>query len=246
MPLRDHFRPPLDDLHQWESLPTGWPLMIVASLRRRLPRGFVAELSAHSGRAVEVDVATHEREGIPPLGTDGAGGVALATATATWAPPEPTFSAATDLTEQDEYEVRVYDARRRRRLVAAVELVSPANKDRPSHQRAFVTKCAGLLRERVSVTVVDIVTTRTANLYEELLDELRLDDPGLSPEPSGLYAVTCRLRQADEEWRLQSWLFPLALGAAMPTPPMWLAADLSVPLELEVSYEQSCEILGIA
>jgi hypothetical protein len=25
MPLRDHFRPPLDDVHSWDELHGGWP-----------------------------------------------------------------------------------------------------------------------------------------------------------------------------------------------------------------------------
>ena len=36
MPLRDHFRPPLDDETQWEGFHGGWPMMIVAQLSRRV------------------------------------------------------------------------------------------------------------------------------------------------------------------------------------------------------------------
>jgi hypothetical protein len=32
MPLRDHFRPPLDDVHSWDELHGGWPMMIVQEL----------------------------------------------------------------------------------------------------------------------------------------------------------------------------------------------------------------------
>ncbi len=244
MPLRDHFRPPLDDTRHWDGLHGGWPMMIVAHLRRHLPRRYSALPRIHLGVSAEVDVAAYDEGEDRPLPTTGGGGGGVA-ATAVWAPARPTLATATDLPSQDEYEVRVYDERRRSRLVAAVEIVSPANKDRPSHRRAFVSKCAGLLRERVSVTIVDIVTTRTTNLYAELLDEIGLDDPALASEPD-LYAVTCRLARPDKEWLLESWLSPLALGAALPTMPLWLAQDLAVPLELEASYEQSCEILGIS
>src|SRR5258708_7008185 len=34
MPLRDHFRSPLDDVRHWESFHATWPVMIVATLRR--------------------------------------------------------------------------------------------------------------------------------------------------------------------------------------------------------------------
>ncbi len=53
--------------------------------------------------------------------------------------------------DQYEYEVLIFDQERDRRLVAAVELVSPANKDRPESRRVLVTKCAALLR-RVSAS----------------------------------------------------------------------------------------------
>ena len=176
MPLRDHFRPPLDNLRHWESLHGGWPMMIVADLRKKLPAGLFAELQVHLGSAAEIDVATFENEAdILATGNgNGSGGVA----TAVWAPALPTLAVATDLPTQDVYEVLVYDERRRCRLVAAVEIVSPANKDRPEHRRAFTSNCAGLLRERVSVVIVDVVTTRNQNLYGEMLELIGLSEPG--------------------------------------------------------------------
>ncbi|HQU44024.1 MAG TPA: hypothetical protein PK867_14490 [Pirellulales bacterium] len=108
---------------------------------------------------------------------------------------------ATDLPAADVYEVLVYDRRRHARLVAAVEIVSPANKDRPESRRAFVAKCARLLRERVSVAIVDIVTTRTPNLYAELLDFLGTSDPRLGSEP--LYASACPITTATRRFDRQ-------------------------------------------
>ena len=245
MPLRDHFRPPLDDMRHWESLHGGWPMMIVAGLRRKLPRRYFAELRVHSGRSAEIDVATFEdeSEGVAAAGngSDNGGGVA----TAVWAPPRPTLVVAADLPAQDVYEVQVYDEKRHSRLVAAVEIVSPANKDRPEHRRAFASKCAGLLRERVSVVMVDVVTTRTQNLYGELLDLIGRADPLLSPEPPPLYTAACRMTKRGDEWTLETWAQALELGRPLPTVPLWLADNLAVPLELEESYEQSCSILNI-
>ncbi len=84
-------------------------------------------------------------------------------------PPGPGRTVATDLPDQDEYEVLVYDTRHHRRLVAAVEIISPANKDRPEHRRVFAAMCAALLRQHLAVAIVDLVTTRQLNLYSELL-----------------------------------------------------------------------------
>jgi hypothetical protein len=243
MPLRDHFRPPLDDLRHWEGLHGGWPMMIVASLRGRLPPRYFAEPRVHSGSSAEIDVATFEGEG--EMTTEAGNGAGGGIATAVWAPPQPTLTVVTDLPAQDVYEVRVYDEKRHCRLVAAVEIVSPANKDRPEHRRAFVTKCAGLLRERVSVVIVDLVTTRTQNLYGELLDLIGQSDPILSPDPPPLYAAACRMTKRADDWLLQTWTQSLIVGRLLPVMPLWLADDLAVPLELEGSYEQSCSILNI-
>jgi hypothetical protein len=196
MPLRDHFRPPLDEQRHWEGFHATWPVMMVAQLRRKNSRAFFAEPRTNSSTGI--------------------------------------------------YEVLVYDEKRRCRLVAAVEIVSPSNKDRPEHRSAFVAKCLGLLREGVSVVIVDVVTTRTHNLYTELLSLIGKIDPGLPPDPPSLFASACRLTFRENEWLLETWAQPLFLGQALPTVPLWIAADLAVALELEESYEQSCGILGIA
>ena len=244
MPLRDHFRPPLDDRRHWEGFHATWPVMMVALLRQKLPRRYFAEPRIHSGASAEIDVATFENEDEGVLET-GAGNGNGGIATAIWAPPRPTFSVATDLPAQDVYEVQVYDEKRHSRLVAAVEIVSPANKDRPEHRRAFAAKCAGLLRERVSVVIIDMVTTRTPNLYGELLDLIGRSDPFLSPEPPPLYTAACRMTKRANEWMLETLTQSLGLGQPLPTLPLWLADNLAVPLELEESYEQSCNILNL-
>lgn len=246
MPLRDHFHSPLDDMRHWEGFHGQWPAMIVQSLIRKLPNRYFAEPRVHSGGSAEIDVATFHEEGEPApkngMGNGAEGGVA----TAVWAPPRPTLAVATDLPSPDEYEVRVYDAKRKCRLVAAVEIVSPANKDRPEHRGVFVAKCAALLQKRVSVTIVDLVTSRNFNLYSELLELTGLTDPSLGPEPPPLYAVSCRGTKKDKTWLLETWAHALTVGRPLPTLPLWLADDLAVPLELEPSYEETCRVLRIS
>jgi len=245
MPLRDHFRPPLDDRTSWDGFHGQWPSMIVLALSERLPRRYVAAPHVHLGSSIEVDVATYEEDETNPhasAGSEDGGGIA----TAAWAPPVPTRVVATDLPDLDQYEVRVYDTRRGRRLVAAVEIVSPANKDRPEHRRVFVAKCAGLLLEHVSVTIVDLVTTRAANLHDDLMTLLDPVAPSHAGAPSPLYAATCRWVHRGGGWHLETWAHPLTLGRTLPTLPLWLAEDLAVPLELESSYEETCRALRIS
>lgn len=245
MPLRDHFRPPLADRRSWDMLHGQWPAMIVIGLARTLPRRYVAAPGVHFGASVEIDVATFEQDE-PDAAPWGEGEANGGVATAVWAPPRPTLVVPADLPAQDVYEVRVYDTKWGRELVAAVEIVSPANKDRPDHRQAFVAKCAALLQEQVSVAIVDLVTTRHFNLYSDLLKLIGQNDPLLSPDPPSLYAVACRSTKKDREWLLETWFHPLVLGQPLPTLPLWLADNLAVPLELEASYQETCRILRLA
>ena len=245
MPLRDHFRSPLDDLTSWEGFHAQWPAMIVQALVRKLPRRYIAAPRVHSGAFLEIDGATFEKDDPDRIAGGPDNGDAGGVATAVWAPARPTLTVVTDLPELDEYEVRVYDSKRGRHLVAAIEIVSPANKDRPEHRRAFVAKCAALLQQLVSVTIIDLVTTRNFNLYSEVLELIGQADPSLAPQPPPLYAVACRATQKDDAFLLETWAQPLTVGRPLPTLPLWLADNFAVPLELEECYEETCRVLRI-
>ncbi len=244
MPLRDHFRAPVEDKHSWDELHGMWPAVIVQHLFPILPEGYIAAPRVHLGTSFEIDVSTYRRDepnlAEGPRAADG--GVTVAA----WAPPKPTLTLETELPDQDEYEVKVYDARHGRRLVAAIEIVSPSNKDRPESRRAFVAKVAALLQRGVSVSLVDIVTVRQFNLYGELLELIGRSDPILGVGPPGLYAVTIRGRKrAGKRPLLDSWFYPLEVGQSLPKLPIWLDADLGVFLDLEASYESACRVLWI-
>lgn len=245
MPLRDHFHPPLAVRRSWEAVHGGWPMMIVTDLSRRLPPRYVAEPGVHFGTSIEVDVATLEEEESTStasfIGGNGGGGVA----TAVWAPPRPTLAFETSWPAQDEYEVRIHDMRDGRRLVAAIEIVSPANKDRPESRRAFVAKCAALLEDRVCVAVVDLVTNRTANLYRELLELIGGAEASPPGEATPIYAATCRPTRKAAAWLIETWVEPLTVGRPLATLPLWLADNLVIPVDLESSYEETCRILRL-
>src|SRR6185437_7161454 len=125
-------------------------------------------VKVHLGNLVEVDVGTFERAKPDSGNTNGA----LA-----WEAATPTLLLETDELTPPEYEVRVYDLTDSRRLVAAVELVSPRNQDRTDAREAFVSKCHALLQQEVCVAIVDPVTTRSANLYAELAARLGAKPP---------------------------------------------------------------------
>ena len=243
MPLRDHFRPPLDNTASWEELHGQWPASIVQQLRQRLPAGYVAGPRVHAGSHVEIDVAAFERVG--PASSFAASNDAGGVATAIWAPAAPSLAVETSLPDFDEYEVRIYDAKRGQHIVAAIEIVSPANKDRLEHRNVFVAKCAALLQKGVAVSIVDLVTIRQFNLYADLLAFIGHSDPTLGDEPPHIYAASCRWVRKGKRTLLEAWSNILSLGQPLPTLPLWLSEDLVVPLDLEQCYEQACSDLWI-
>jgi hypothetical protein len=244
MPLRDHFRPPVEKRHSWDELHAMWPAEIVRQLFPILPEGYVAAPGVHLGTFFEIDVSVHDAdraEGHREKASSANGGVA------TLAPPRPTLTLETDLPDQDEYEVRVYDTRHERRLVAAIELVSPGNKDRPETRRTFVGKVAALLQHGVCVSIVDLVTVRPFNLYGDVLELSGRPDLAADVRTISLYAATLRGRkQPQGKPLLDAWFYPMALGQPLPSLPIWLDIDLRVMLDLETSYEETCRLLHIA
>ena len=130
MPLRDHFRSPVNDTHSWDEVHGQWPGEIVRDLTTILPAGFRAAPKVHLGSPYEVAISTHDLDSRNPDSATADAGTTTLTALA------PTLTVEADLTEQDEYEVRIYDVNRGRQLVAALEIVSPSNKDGPKPVRS--------------------------------------------------------------------------------------------------------------
>src|SRR5438552_12399873 len=97
MPLRDHFRPPVENKHSWDELHGGWPMMIVRQLFPILPDGYVARPGVHLGTTFEIDLSVYdqdESEEHREKAGGGNGGIA------TLAPLSPTLTLETDLPDQ--------------------------------------------------------------------------------------------------------------------------------------------------
>jgi hypothetical protein len=167
MPLLDHFHPPLHGPRRWEGFHHSWAAFIAQQLNQGpLPPDYYAESEISVGPELEIDVAALE------LTRPGGGGTGAATSV--WTPTRPQIAAPIDFAQLDSYEIRVYQDIGGAELRAAIELVSPANKDRAGSRRTFAAKCAGYLRHGIGVVIVDIVTARSANLHDELFDVLEV------------------------------------------------------------------------
>src|ERR1019366_3255181 len=168
MPLLDHFHPPLSKQRHWDSFHGAWAEAIARHLNEEeLPAHFYAEARVKIGSRVEIDVATHDELSGGARSSDD-GGVAV------WAPPKPSASATLDFAGLDLFEVNILNDEEGPKIVAAIELVSPANKDRPARRRAFAIKCASYLQDDISVMIVDVVTERRGNLHADVLELLNV------------------------------------------------------------------------
>jgi hypothetical protein len=242
MPLLDHFHPPLFPHRSWESFHSFWITHLAGNFNMRPNRyGFLAESTVHIGITVAADVAAFEED--VPTGERPNGAVAVATQV--WAPPQPPLLVSVDFSNLETFEIRFYDEARARTLVAAVELVSPGNKDRPESRRAFLDKCAAYLREGVSVVIVDVVTSRRHNFHAALMELFKAEESALRAIVSDLYAVAYRLHLIGQRTQLEAWPAELALGATLPTMPLWLTESLCVPLDLEAGYRAACRYAAI-
>jgi hypothetical protein len=223
MPLRDHFRSHLRDELEWHSFQNAWATTITFGLNPLLPSGFRASPNVQTG--IAIDVATFGSVNTPAQ--DGSPNA--------WQPESATATVPITLAS-DTAEVLVHGYRDGRYLAGAIELVSEGNKDLAESREAFVTKCEAYLQNGVGVVIVDPVTTRTANLHDELLTRIghtqtvwgeRLDVTAYQPYGS------------NGSSRLNIWQHAVTIGSELPTMPLWLLHGPCVPLALETSYEET-------
>jgi hypothetical protein len=236
MTLLDHFRPPLSNERHWESFHTTWAGSIADALNQQLPDGYFAEEQLHPSARVEIDVATFEQAGGAP-----SGGIAVADRK-TWKPAAPTWTIPGLIAEG--IELLVFQNEGGLRLVGAIELISPANKDRPESRRAFASKCASYLHAGVGLAIVDVVTSRNANLHNDLMQ--LLSQPAGVQMTAPLYAVAYRPVRRGEQDQVEIWPADLAIGKSLPELPLWLAPDLVIPVALEPAYQDACRRRRIA
>jgi hypothetical protein len=235
MPLLDHFHAPLHPIHHWESFHSNWATRLADALNAQLPPEFMAEEHTHAGSNLEIDVATMEQADADAQRN---GGVMTATSTVVYTPPAPPLTMPAAF--PDSFEVRVFSLAAGLTLVAAIDLASPGNKDRPEERRAFASKVASYLYRGVAVIVVDIVTNRRANLHNDTMRLMEADATTLVPADVQLYAVAYRPVLREEKPLIDLWPVHLGLGEPLPTLPLRLVSDLFVPVDFETTYQEAC------
>lgn len=223
--------------------------MLASELNRHLPEQCHALPNVQFG--IEIDVAAFDQsQGIkilretatlPYLAYTVASEPSTNGTETPWTSPPPARTIPFEVTPET-VEVLVYDDYAAPTLVGAIELVSPANKDRATQRGAFVAKCESYLRQGVGLVIVDIVTERRANLHTELLTRLGEASGSIT---ANLYATAYRPLLREDQPSLDIWQEELALGQPLPQLPLWLRGDICLPVALDATYTRTCHELRI-
>ena len=224
MPLHDW-----RDDRGWNSLHIVWQNQLLDWVQPRLPAGYRAYLG--SVPALTIDAPN----GRPELGVRH------------WTQPDPETPAVTsDSTIEPDIEaVALFELDPQTavhidlhgRLVAAVEIVSPRNKDRPDARQRYLGRYLGYVRQGVHLMLIDVLP-RPADFSfaDTLAADLRFQQPPC-PIP---FAVSYRVGEPVPEGTLLGvWARPLQIGKPLPTIPLALTVRELIPVDLEHTYREA-------
>jgi Protein of unknown function (DUF4058) len=231
MPLHDW-----SDRPGWEGMHHLWITELLRWVKPRLPAGYRAYIGSAPLLAVGAPVDR------PDVGVR-----SWSPSEATRVPGAPVAETRTGATEPDEEvavatldpETAVY-VEKQGRLIAAVELISPRNKDRPIARSAYLTRYLGYLLEGAHLVLVDLHRRPVGfSFADQIAAELDLEQPSLLPP----MAVSYRVGEpaATGGRLLATWRRPMTVGEPLPGIPLPLTPDQEVALDLDQTYARAAE-----
>jgi hypothetical protein len=227
MPLHDW-----TDGRGWDGVGQLWINALLFWLQDRLPAGYRAYLGSVPGLSISTE------PGRPDFGVrawEPRGEESAAPSESLIEGPQPDFKAAGLLHPQPRPAVHVYH---HAQLVAAIELVSPRNKDRPSSREFYRNRYLSYLWSGVHLMLVDVHRRPLGFSFPEAMAaEVDCQFPvGLPP-----HAVSWNVGGPTPEGRqfLDGWSRSLAVGEALPCLPLALTAERSLVIDLERTYGEA-------
>ena len=124
------------------------------------------------------------------------------------------------------------------RLIAAVELISPRNKDRPVARSAYFSRYLGYLLDGAHLLLVDVHRRPLDfSFADRIAEELQIEQPPCRPP----LAVSYRVGEpaAGGGRILAIWRRPLSVGEPLPVMPLPLNIELAVSVDLEQTYSRA-------
>jgi hypothetical protein len=228
-------------VHDWSKVDAGifhdfhtaWIIEIRNALNNGvLPTGYYALAEQHAGRfipdvlALNVSPAMQDPPSLPSHG-----GLALADA-----PPRVRRKLTIAPSARALRRTLAIRHVSGHRLVALIELVSSANKDRRDHVVEFAAKVASALDMGIHVALIDLFSPGSHDEHRmhgavlDLLDDA--DEPRDPPadEPLALVSYVAGPQ-------VEAYVEPLAVGQVLPEMPLFLQADRYINLPLEPTYQ---------
>lgn len=226
-------------IHDWTQVEAGmfhdfhnaWIIELRNALNGgALPPNYYALSEQHAGRLVTDVLTLHASRpnGEPPLPPSG-GGLALAEA-----PPQVRRQLTAIQTYRQLRRTLAIRHVSGHRLIALIEIVSPANKDRLESVEVFVTKTAEALDLGIHVLLVDLLPPGRHDphglhgaVWNEF-DEGPYDLPAAEPLTVASYTAGPLVKAYVEHF---------AVGAALKDMPLFLHSDRYIPVPLEATYQ---------
>ncbi len=229
MPLHDW-----TDERGWDSVHPLWLVYLVEWIQPRLPEGYKAFLG-----------------GVPALTVGSANGKPDVSVRQ-WGPrPAVEPATATSVIEPDLHANVAFRLDPQRavhidyhgQLIAAIELVSPRNKDRADAKETYTNRYLGYLRLGVHLLLVDVLPRpKGFSFSDAITGALGLDVPPLSPPFAAAYRVGEVVPVNDDMGSLVDlWRRPLQVGQPLPTLPLPLSVHESVTIDLEETYQRAAK-----
>ena len=219
----------------WDGMHHAWITEIVRDLKRKLPTPYRAEMGTTPLLVANLDGRPDAHvERLPTPESlqleDSAAGVATAAAF------EPDLEVAVADLDVDRSVLVTHSGR----VVAAIELISPRNKDRPDERDVTAARYASYLHDGVNLLIVDVHPQPDRQTVADRFS----DRYGLNRSPlPAPYAAAYRVgEETNPGRRLALWSFPLTAGEPLPTVPVPLTVHSSVPLDLNASYAAAAEL----
>jgi hypothetical protein len=231
MPVHDWTRVEagiFDDFH------TVWTGMLRNALNDGLlPPGYYALAEQHAGRAIADVLTLHAspEPGEPAWLAPDTGGIALAEA-----PPrvqhKQTIGPAA-LTRRRSLAIRHVSGHR---LIALIEIVSLANKDRPRHVEELVGKVVSALERGIHLLLVDLFPPGPhdpSGIHGDILEYLEPPDPPYAVPTDRPLTLASYVAGS----QIDVYLEHLAVGSPLAEMPLFLRPDRYVNVPLEPNYQ---------
>jgi Protein of unknown function (DUF4058) len=220
----------------WDGVHSLWIVELLRWIKPRLPEGYRAYIGSTPALTVgtgdeRADVVVRQWLPEPPADTHPSLPEAAGNAPEF---PEPDVELATlTLVPQKALFITVHG-----RMIAAVELISPRNNDRPSSRANYVSRYLGYMLDGAHLLLVD-VHRRPINFSfaEALAQELQIRQP---PSPAPV-AVSYRVGEpaATGGRYIAPWRRELVVGQPLPTMPLPLTLHVNIPVDLEFTYSRA-------